>query len=123
MTQAGRIAAVARWSAKVWSVASVGFVLLFVIGELTAPSAVPLTDLRDIIALALFPFGVCLGLVMAWRWEGLGGAVAVGSLAAFYALMWVVGGKLPRGPYFALVAAPAVPFLLAWGLARRRQQS
>jgi hypothetical protein len=76
---------------------------------------------RDWVGLFFFPFGVCLGIVMAWRWEGLGGSITVGSLMAFYAALWVMGSRLPGGPYFALVAAPGVLFLICWLLSRYRE--
>jgi hypothetical protein len=53
-------------------------------------------------------------MVLAWRWEGLGGAITVGSLVALYILMFILDGRFPRGPFFALVAAPGALFLAAW---------
>ena len=108
-----------RWVARVWSIASVGFVLLMFIGSgleegFTLAQFAP----RDLIALLFFPSGVYLGMIVAWRWEGLGGGITVGSLLAFYATLQVMGGRFPRGPYFALVAAPGVLFLVCWLLSR-----
>jgi len=113
---------VIRWMARAWSIVSIGFVLLMVMGEVVHPHAPAPTGFRDLLGLFFFPFGVCLGMVMAWRWEGLGGGIAVGSLLAFYAALRIMGGRFPRGPYFVLIAAPGFLFLLSWGitLVRRR---
>jgi len=105
-----------RWVARVWSIASLGFVLVMAIGEIVYPHAAAPATVRDFVGLSLFPFGTCVGMVLAWRWEGIGGAVTVGSLVAFYALLRIADGRFPRGPYFALVAAPGALFLLSWGI-------
>ena len=76
---------------------------------------------RDLVGLFFFPFGVGLGMIVAWRREGLGGGITVGSLLAFYAALWAMDGRFPRGPWFALVAAPGVLFLACWWLSRHRE--
>jgi hypothetical protein len=108
-----------RWIARLWSIASVGFVLLMLIGSgLEEGFNLAQFTPRDLLGLFFFPFGVCLGLIVAWRWEGPGGGIAVGSLLAFYAALRIMDGRFPRGPYFALVAAPGVLFLVCWLLSR-----
>ncbi|MFO7917859.1 MAG: hypothetical protein R6V13_07260 [Anaerolineae bacterium] len=114
---------VIRWVARVWSIVSLGFVLLIVGGELASHTGSPPTAPRGILGMALFPVGVCVGLVVAWWREGLGGAMTVGSLLAFYLILWGFDGRFPRGPYFALVAAPGVLFLLLWGIAHMQSQT
>jgi hypothetical protein len=111
-----------RWIARVWSIASVGFVLLIVVGELAYPHAPPPSAFRDLVGLFFFPFGTCVGMILAWRWEGVGGGMTVGSMLAFYAVLRVIDGRFPRGPYFALVAAPGVLFLLSWAIAGARKK-
>jgi len=108
-----------RWIARVWSIASVGFVLLMFVGSGLAEGFDPAQfTSRDLIGLFFFPFGVCLGMIAAWRWEGLGGGIAVGSLLAFYAALRVMDGRFPRGPWFVLIAAPGFLFLVCWLLSR-----
>jgi hypothetical protein len=111
------VAGFIRWIAKVWSIASVGLILLIFIGEALQPTA-PLPTSQEWVGLLLFPFGVCLGIIVAWRREGLGGGITVGSLLAFYAWLRVVSGRFPGGPYFALIAAPGILFLVSWLLSR-----
>ena len=35
-----------------------------------------------------------------------------------YMVMWIVDRQLPRGPFFALIAAPGLLFLGAWMITR-----
>jgi len=89
---------VIRWVARGWSLLSLGFVGLIVVGEVIHPTAtVPITP-PDLIGLSLFPFGTCLGMLLAWCWEGLGGAITVRSLVAFYLVMFIMDGKFPGKP-------------------------
>lgn len=116
---------VLRWLARGWSLLSFAVVALFFVGELvapTVPSAAPLAP-GDWLAIALFPVGVLVGLGIGWRREGLGGAVALSSLAGFYGWMWLLRGRPPGGPWFALLAAPAALFLLLGWLERPRRRS
>ncbi len=96
-----------RWIARLWAVLSLLFLLAFVVGE-----GIGLQRTRDLVAFLFFPLGVGAGLVVAWWRERLGGLIAVGSLVAFYLTLYLFDGRLPRGPYFLLVAAPGVLFLL-----------
>jgi len=116
----GIVTLIIRWMARAWSIASVGFVLLMFIGSGLAEGFNPAQfTSRDWVGLFFFPFGVCLGMIVAWRWEGLGGGITVGSLVAFYAALRIMGGRFPGGPYFALVAAPGVLFLVCGLLSAR----
>lgn len=86
------------------------------VGELVYPHAPPPATFRDLVGLFLFPFGTCVGMILAWRWEGLGGGITVGSLLAFYVALRVMDGRFPRGPWFALIAAPGILSLLSWAI-------
>ena len=107
-----------RRIAKIWSVVSVGFVVLMLAGELISPHAPPPSAFRDVVGLFLFPFGVCIGTILAWRWEGLGGGITLGSLLGFYAALRIMDGRFPRGPFFVLTAAPGILYLVCWLLSR-----
>jgi hypothetical protein len=100
-----------RVIARVCSVGSLVIILAFATSGGGAPTP------SEWVALAFFPVGVLLGLAMAWYHEGVGGAVAVGSLLAFYLWMTFVG-RTPSGPYFFLIAAPGFLFLASWLIGR-----
>lgn len=100
-----------RWSTRVLSILAVGIVLLFAFGEgmnLLHFAA------HDWVLFMFFPFGVCLGMAVAWRWEGLGGGITVACLAAFYLAHRLLAPSFPGGFAFLTIAAPGFLFLLAW---------
>lgn len=103
---------VLRWGARAASVASLGLLTMFATSGGEWPSA------REWAFIAFFPVGVAVGTALAWRHEVLGGAVAAGSLVAFYALVGALGGGWP-GWWFVAFAGPGIA-LLACGLVARR---
>ncbi len=113
---------VIRWAAKVWSLGSVGLVLLIFVGEALSPSTSDPFTSSELIGLLFFPIGTCLGMVLAWRREALGGTMTVASIVAFYGWMYLDRGDFPRGPYFLLIAAPGILFSLAALLSRSAPQ-
>lgn len=110
-------AVITRWIARVWSIASLVFVGAFAAGS-GAGGSFP--SASEAVGLALFPVAVLAGMAIAWRWQGIGGAITTISLAAFYLWMAILD-RLPRGPYFALVAAPGFLFLIAWFVERSQR--
>jgi hypothetical protein len=114
------LALVIQWVARVLSLLSIGVILLFIVGEGFDPTRVAL---KEWAGLLFFPFGVVVGLVMGWRWDGIGAAIALGSLLAFYGVQLAMWGRLPRGPYFALFTSPAILFGASWLLQRATDRS
>jgi hypothetical protein len=104
-----------RWSARVLSILAMGVVLLFAIGEGLNLSHF---TARELVLFIFFPIGVCLGMGLAWRWEGLGGGITVGSLAAFYLVERLTSLSFPRGFALVALAAPGFLFLVCWQWAR-----
>lgn len=98
-----------RWTARVLGLLCVAILLLFIVGEGFRPAT--LTG-RDLLLFLFFPVGVCLGMVVGWRREGWGGALTMGSLAAFYLAHFLITHRLPRGLWFAAFALPGALFLL-----------
>ena len=107
---------VVRWIARVWSLASLGMVFLFFIGEGFDPSQVRLVEW---ILMLFFPIGVGLGLALAWKWELAGALMTVISIAVFYLIQAGSGSGAPRGWAFPAIAAPGLLFLFS-GLRSRR---
>jgi hypothetical protein len=117
----GRISTLAlglRWTARAWSVVSLGLILLFFVGEGFAPADV---GPQEWIGLLFFPVGVVVGMVIAWWKEGWGSGLCIVSFLAFY-LVYGLGlrGDLPRRWAFSLFAAPGILFLACWLLSRSR---
>ena len=103
-----------RWTARVWSVASVALVLGFIVGEGFNPSG-----LNEWLGVLLFPVGISIGMILAWWKEGLGGSITVGSLLAFYVVHLTTAGTFPKGWAWLAFAAPGFLFLLSSQLSRR----
>ena len=117
-----RASKVVNWIARIWSLAGVAFVLLFVFGEVFSDHGIRPTA-AEWLGLSLWPGGVGIGLAVAWFRKGLGGAIATGCLVGFYLWNLLERGRFPRGPYFLLVAAPGVLFLLLSLLSRPPQKT
>ena len=113
----GKAVLLIRWVARVWGTAIVSLVVLFALMQAATPDA-PGPTPTEWVGLLFFPVGLCAGLVLAWRWETAGGLLAVGSFLAFYTWMFVTGGRLPSGPYFAIAAVPGVLYLICRLLSR-----
>lgn len=97
-----------RWIAGMLGVASIATLLLFLFGE---PSGHDSITWDQVVLLVLFPFGLMVGLILGWFRELLGGAVAVGSVLAFYLIEMLQDGSWP-GFWFLVFATPGVIFLL-----------
>ena len=104
---------VVRWIARSWSIASIALVLISMVLERTHPGTP-----AEWVGFVFFPVGVSVGMVLAWRWEGLGGSVAVGCLLVFYVIHLITAGMFPRGLGWLLFAAPGFLFLLCWRVSR-----
>jgi len=99
-----------RWTARLLSIGSLGFMLLFVVGEGQSWSSV---RTQDLVGLVFFPFGLTLGLVLGWRRELSGGIIAVGSIALFYLVYGLaVNSAIFQGWWFLVLSIPGWLFLL-----------
>ena len=110
-TDLGLPLAVVELLARVGSIASITLLLMLFAGEGLHPTEVAP---RQWVGLFFFPLGVMAGMAIAWWKEGLGAAITLGSLVAFY----LVYGYLMRyhigGWAFIIFASPSFLFLLHW---------
>jgi hypothetical protein len=124
-----------RWIARIWGTLIVAFILLVVIGYawnwVTTGQADPyaVDDYPPIENVPpLFALLSALGLAIAWRWEGLGGAIAVFfNLAAVPVLLihWPIAHDFPRylvAPYgvWMAIGVPGILFLVCWWRSKKR---
>ena len=97
--------------ARVGSIASITLLILLFAGDSFHPSEISRNEWAGLL---FFPIGVMIGMIVAWWKEGLGSAVTLLSLLAFY----LVYGYLLRnhigGWFFLAFASPGFLFLLHW---------
>lgn len=98
------------WIGRILSLASLSVILMFIVGDGFSPSYL---KVKEAILFVFFPFGVCAGMVIAWRKERLGGAITVISLGLFYLLYQFLCGGLPRGYAFLMFSLPGFVFLFS----------
>ena len=99
-----------HWTARVLSVVVVlffGFMIVaqFVGDEELPPRAVTLVAISAIL----------IGLMVAWRWEGVGGVIALGG----YFFSALLNGQVLRTWPYALCLVAGLLFLLSWFMRRR----
>jgi hypothetical protein len=105
-----------RWTARLLGAALVGLVLVILIGE---GGFNPLKlRLVEAIQMALF-LTTCIGVVIAWRWPFIGGAISTGGILLFFAVEVAVTGSFPKGLVFHLMPLPGILFLLSGFIGRR----
>jgi hypothetical protein len=102
--------AVIKWFARASSIVTITLMAMMLVGEGFHPSEI---TRNQWVGLVFFPFGVVMGMVIAWWNEGVGSIVTVGSLAAFYLIYGYLLGN-PVGVWFIVFACPGFLFLLHW---------
>lgn len=103
---------VTRWVARIWSLGLILFALLVILTpDANQGVAVPWTDWLNLSIV----FISVLGLALAWRWERLGGWIAVISLAIFTVLFLItVERSFPTVLIFLVgIGVPAALFLIS----------
>ena len=113
---------VLRWTARILSILSISIVLLFMIGEGIHLSSF---NLQSLLMFLFFPIGLYLGMLVAWKREGLGGIITIASLAGFYLVHRLTSPYFPKGPAYLILALPGFLFLLCgvWMRSRTKSQS
>lgn len=105
--------------ARVGSIASIALLLMLFAGEGLHPSQVAA---REWVGLFFFPFGVIVGMVIAWWKEGLGAAITLGSLLGLYVVYGFFMRYHVAGWAFVVFASPAFLFLLHWLFSRAEER-
>jgi hypothetical protein len=105
-----------RWLARAGSILSILLLLLFIFGEEFQPAKI---TLKEWVGLAFFPFGLVVGMIVAWWKEGVGAGITLASLLAFYVVFGFLFGD-SLGGWFIVFAAPGFLFLFCWILSRSK---
>ena len=99
-----------RLTARAASIVCLAIIFFFFVGEGIDFSQV---TYRQWIGLMFFPLTVVIGLVLAWREEGLGGAISIVGILGFYLVYgWLLNGSLRQGWAFLPFLVPGILFVL-----------
>jgi hypothetical protein len=105
-----------RWTARLLAGALVGLVLVMFIGEGGfAPLKLGPTEVVQM----TFFLATCVGMVIAWRWPFVGGAISTGGILLFFAVEFAITGGFPKGLVFPLMLLPGLLFVLSGFISRR----
>ena len=118
-----RIVTIIRWIARIWSILI--FVIALLIVVLPDPNVVqpvPLTDWNEL----GFYWVSILGLLLAWRWEGLGGTMAIAGVAGHDVAFRIIRGYwfhvlVPSALLEFVFVLPGILFIACWALSRSRR--
>ncbi|MGW8226605.1 MAG: DUF7670 domain-containing protein [Anaerolineales bacterium] len=113
---------ITRWIARIWSIL-VFVVVLFIIFT-PDPYATEPIPFEDWFLLSLWGV-VILGLLVAWRWELVGGIITIVTLF-IREIAWIIlkgGWMVSFLIVWLFIAPPAILFLLAWGLERKANKT
>jgi hypothetical protein len=103
---------VLRWTARCSGLAVAAAYIALVASHVLAPHSAGPTTVEEWVGIALLSTA-CLALLVAWRWELLGGVLSLAALAAFAVVIqpphpWILG----------LVVLPGVLYLADWSAHR-----
>ena len=113
-----RLGPILRWIARLWSIGTLLFIAAFAFGDEGIFASGAHLTVNESVALLLFPGALVAGMPVAWWREGLGGALTLAGLGAFYIWQTASTGRFPAGPFFALLAAPGLLFIISSWLSK-----
>jgi hypothetical protein len=112
MTHNAKTIMLIRWIARVWALLIAGLVLFIFVGESLdgpVPNPLNLNMKENVILLTMF-IAWC-GLLLAWKWEGLGATLTLIATAVLSAIM-LVNNPQKIGQWLFTVSFAAVPAIL-----------
>jgi hypothetical protein len=106
-----KIIFVISWIARISGILLLGLFLLFFLGEGGFnPFHLTIIELLMTVCILI----VLVGILIAWKKEGLGGAMMVGGMILFYVINFIGSGKFPGGWVFQILFVPGILFLICW---------
>ena len=110
-----------RWIARLWSFASIIFILLMSFGgdgyDFSTWTG------KQWIMFIYFPVGLVGSFLAAIKREVLGGCCAVFSILAYYLVHFIDGRTWPAGPYYFLLSVPGFLYVAIWLMTHNERTS
>lgn len=76
------------WSARVLATLALAVLLFMLFGDLFSMDALAksMTSLPEILTFVCFPISIIIGLLLAYKWKGLGGSISVIGMIGLHIL-------------------------------------
>jgi len=101
-----------RWIARAGAGLTAVFILFMFVAHAVNDGIGSFSHLTARETVMMVAFGIMwLGLVLGWKWELIGGVLAIGGMVAFYLSDYLFSGTFPRGLIFFVLASPGFLFL------------
>ena len=111
-----------RLIARIWGSIILSFVLFFVFAHIFGEeqSNEGFLNTKEILTFIFFPISTIIGLILAFKWEGLGGLIAsLGLVAMFIIRIDLISSLI----FIAVIFPPGILYLIYWFLSRRGKTS
>ena len=121
-TKEDRITHLIRRVARIWSIIIIGLGILIFIMEIIESNTIelePYPFYENLIPFTLFT--AVVGLIISWRWEGLGGAITIISVLVNLGV-YLLTGRTAVGAVIVIltpILIPGILFLVCWLRSRR----
>jgi len=122
-TKEDRITHLIRRVARIWSIIIIGLGILIFIMEIIESSTIelePYPFYENLIPFTLFT--AVVGLIISWKWEGLGGAITIISVLVNLSV-YLLTGRTAVGAVIVIltpILIPGILFLVCWSRSRRQ---
>jgi hypothetical protein len=113
-----RSVVIIRWLARIIGTLSIAVFLFFIVADSVEKGRIAIES--DRIPMTAFLLLAFIGLIIAWRWEGLGGAIALAGLIAFNILAPASPAKGGIFVVTGLYGLPALLFVFCWWQTRKQ---
>jgi hypothetical protein len=95
---------------KIWSFLSVAFISFFIVAHLFDNEFGTFNSTNEFIQFLFFPIGTTLGMIISWKWEGIGGFITTMSIILFH----ILDINYTLNFYIDGLSFPGILFLLCW---------
>ncbi len=110
-----------RWIARIFGALAMAVLLFFYVADCITKGRIAIAS--EAIPETVFLFLSFIGLIIAWKWEGIGGALALAGSIGFYILAPVSLARAGVVFTTVLYGLPALLFVYCWWKTRRQVSS